>query len=79
MGAFTLRRSLLPIAAWLPFYALWTSVAMSSGVLTLRDALTGFLVAMGSLRVQHGSDGFEATFVVPTPSDDVETALGALS
>jgi LytS/YehU family sensor histidine kinase len=48
MGSVTVRRCLIGIAAWLPFFALWTGVSMSSGVLTLRQALVGSLISIGS-------------------------------
>jgi len=36
------------MAAWLPFFLLWTGVALSSGAPSLREALAGSLISMGS-------------------------------
>ena len=45
------RQSAIGAAAWLPFFVLWTAVAMSSGMMTLRAALLSALTAMGSAGV----------------------------
>jgi len=41
-------RIALGVAAWLPFFVLWTAVMMSSGLVTLRTALASAMTAMGS-------------------------------
>jgi sensor histidine kinase YesM len=43
-----IRRCAIGIVAWLPFFVLWTAVAMSSGQITFRAALAGGLISMGS-------------------------------
>ena len=48
MGRDVIRRCAIGIVAWLPFFVLWTAVAMSSGQITLRAALAGGLISMGS-------------------------------
>lgn len=48
MGPSWIRRCLVGIAAWLPFFVLWTAVSLSSGVVTLQAALAGGLISMGS-------------------------------
>jgi two-component system, LytTR family, sensor kinase len=48
MGFITPRRCLIAIAAWLPFFVLWTGVAISAGTLPLGEALVGSLISMGS-------------------------------
>jgi len=45
------RRYLIGFAAWLPFFLLWTGVALSSGMASVREALTGSFVSMGSAGV----------------------------
>jgi signal transduction histidine kinase len=45
------RRYLIGFAAWLPFFLLWTGVALSSGMVSLREALGGAFVSMGSAGV----------------------------
>src|SRR5262245_56413723 len=42
------RRIAVGVAAWLPFFVLWTGVALSSGQLTLGAALMSGLVSMGT-------------------------------
>jgi two-component system, LytTR family, sensor kinase len=51
MGRTSIRRCLITLAAWLPFFLLWTAVALSSEQVTLRDALVQGLIAMGSAGV----------------------------
>jgi len=46
-----IRQCAIGVAAWLPFFALWTAVAMSSGLMTLRAALLSASIAMGSAGV----------------------------
>jgi hypothetical protein len=48
MGRILIRRCLIGLAAWVPFFALWTAVAMSSGTVTLATALAGGVISMGS-------------------------------
>lgn len=48
MRSLSLRRCVIALVAWLPFFALWTAVGMSSGVETLRESLVGSLISMGS-------------------------------
>jgi sensor histidine kinase YesM len=48
MGRKLIRRCAIGTAAWLPFFVLWTVVAMSSGQITVRAALVSGLTAMGS-------------------------------
>src|SRR5262245_16122962 len=43
-----IRRSAIGVAAWLPFFLVWTAVALSSGQVSARTALIGGLIAMGS-------------------------------
>lgn len=43
-----IRQCAIGAAAWLPFFALWTAVMMSSGQVTLRAALVSGLISMGS-------------------------------
>jgi signal transduction histidine kinase len=43
-----IRQSAVGVAAWLPFFALWTAVMLSSGQVTLRAALVSGLISMGS-------------------------------
>ena len=43
-----LRQFAIWVAAWLPFFVLWTAVAMSSGQITLGAALIGGFMTMGS-------------------------------
>jgi len=47
MRRFPIRRCLIGVAAWLPFFALWTAVAMSSGTVPLKTALAGGVVSTG--------------------------------
>jgi signal transduction histidine kinase len=43
-----IRRFAIAVAAWLPFFVLWTAVALSFGQSSLRMALAGGLISMGS-------------------------------
>ena len=45
------RRYLIGFAAWLPFFLLWTGVGLSSGMASVREALAGAFVSMGSAGV----------------------------
>jgi two-component system LytT family sensor kinase len=51
MGRHLLRRLAIGVAAWLPFFALWTGVALSSGQVTVRAALEGGLMFTGTAAV----------------------------
>lgn len=51
MGRELLRRCAIGLVAWLPFFVLWTGVAMSSGQITVRAALVSGLISMGSAGV----------------------------
>jgi len=42
------RQCAIGFAVWLPFFVLWTTVALSSGQVSIRAALTGALISMGS-------------------------------
>jgi len=46
-----IRQCAIGAAAWLPFFVLWTAVAMSSGLMTLQAALLSASIAMGSAGV----------------------------
>jgi two-component system, LytTR family, sensor kinase len=48
MGRDVIRRCAIGVAAWLPFFVIWTAVALSSGQVTVRAALMGGLISMGS-------------------------------
>jgi two-component system, LytTR family, sensor kinase len=48
MGRNLIRRLAIGVAAWLPFFILWTGVTMSSGQVTVRAALVNGLFSMGS-------------------------------
>ena len=51
MGRSWVRRGAIGIAAWLPFFVLWTAVTLSFPQSTLRIALIGGLISMGSAGV----------------------------
>ena len=48
MGRDVIRRSAIGVAAWSPFFVVWTAVALSSGQVTVGAALIGGLISMGS-------------------------------
>jgi hypothetical protein len=48
MGRDVIRRCAIGVAAWLPFFVIWTAVALSSGQVTVRAALVGGLISMGT-------------------------------
>jgi len=48
MGRDAIRRAAIGVAAWLPFFVVWTAVALSSGQVTVGAALIGGLISMGS-------------------------------
>jgi two-component system, LytTR family, sensor kinase len=48
MARSVIRRGAIGVAAWLPFFVLWTGVAMSSGQATLPTALQSGAIAAGS-------------------------------
>jgi hypothetical protein len=48
MSGRIVRQCAIGVALWLPFFVLWATVALSSGEVPLRGALTGALISMGS-------------------------------